>query len=701
MPCASDTITKTSHANSPPWGKPSPDIAIKAAALKALAQAFVPDNPETSSSHLNNDKIKSTIKELAVQLTELTDIDTSSAVFADFHWVLDNEPAWRRKKTAREERSGDRKRKAHSIDVDDDDGHVDAMDIQQQEDAWNAMTEEQRAIAVQAHKDASPDAGWLRCAAATALFRLCRAHDPSMTGNEYLALGLACQDPTKEARHALLEKIAVTINHFQTVRLNPQRAAKFAALYALYGADPCTSNVGAAQGHLRTYVFGRRTAVERSALATAVAGESGTLVNELPEFILPFLIYFMSHHPDYDSTAIFQDVNPDDAEAESPIAFLMLFLRGLQLALEVLLLPKNAALGSEQGAVETSRQAGAAFKILRQLKFCDVLEVEDAGAVDETATVSAHQLCDIALSLSRQVVHAAMGSKRTSLQKFPGSIALPKLCFKPRKNLSSGDKRGDYSDLPMAFRPTLHRPLFAAAFGYTVKASGGTRGQKGGRGGTKGGARGDIVVEQKERKSKASTGGGGGKGDIAKRKSAMVGSRVAKQRLYKKKNTAEDRNEEPLRHQPRRTAKDAAGEKLKVTTPQGEDFEDSLLSDSHQDGRYEEYEGSSDDEMVPVNGGGVDGKEKSGLITAYLRPTSTTNIGGSGKVEVKEASAGHGRGRKNVVLMVMDGEDEADDIDAGFVVSPDSDRENENDYYRVVHGKNGNGVHVRAKRMKA
>lgn len=41
-----------------------------------------------------------------------------------------------------------------------------------------------------------------------------------------------------------------------------------------------------------------------SAQATAATGGAGNMIQAMPEFVLPFLIFILSHHPDYPSVEV-------------------------------------------------------------------------------------------------------------------------------------------------------------------------------------------------------------------------------------------------------------------------------------------------------------------------------------------------------------------------------------------------------------
>jgi sister-chromatid-cohesion protein PDS5 len=122
-----------------------------------------------------------------------------------------------------------------------------------------------------------------------------------------------------------------------------QRAAKYAAILALFAVDPEERNRGFALRTLRDYVLQRRwggraagvlvqaaqlpqqlahdvlvasksalvprcrRVVERLAATAAATGSGGgSLVQEMPEFLLAFLVFLLAHHPDYPTPEVWR-----------------------------------------------------------------------------------------------------------------------------------------------------------------------------------------------------------------------------------------------------------------------------------------------------------------------------------------------------------------------------------------------------------
>lgn len=414
----------------PAWSQPSPDVEIKAELIKAMSQSIVPVlcTGELAPS------VSSLAKRFCEELQDLTDMDTSAPQFEGFRWKL-NHVNWSGKST------------------DPSSNHV--YDPSQYSEEEKLALEKQIA-------DTSPDAGWIRLSAAKAMFRLFRIYDGVLNGSDYLGLGLACQDSMVEVRQDLLDKIDTTVSYFQN--LGPggakQRSAKMAALYALYGADPYEPNMKKAFGSLRRYICKRRSILQKMSVARATTGDSGTMVNAMPEFILTFLVYFMAHHPDYDAEAM--------SLVEAGDELMALFKDSLQIALEALMLPQSTNQKDKESlAALLKNNAGVSLKILRQLKYSDVVELE-SDSTDYDASRNAHQICDIGLSLTRRILHEFSPISGTSPSGFSGPIHLPKRFWQP-KRVTEEDKRLDGSDLPPQLKGPQLRGLFSESCGIRLK----------------------------------------------------------------------------------------------------------------------------------------------------------------------------------------------------------------------------------------
>ena len=414
----------------PVWSKPSPDVEIKAELLKALSQSLVPMECSKELAPI----LQNVAIQFCEELQDLTDMDTSSPQFESFKWKLQR------------------------ID----------WSLAENRSRAATYTEDEKLALEKQTADSSPDAGWIRLAAAKALFRLHKTYDGIFTGNDYLGLGLACQDSMVEVRQALLRKIDSIVTYFQN--LGPggakQRSAKFAALYALYGADPYEPNVKSAFHGLRKYIVKRRSILHKISLIQANSGRSGTMVNEMPEFALVFLVYFMSHHPDYDAEAMSQVDAGDELMA--------LFKDSLQMFLEALIIPQSMSQSDKESlATVLKTNAGVSLKILRQLKYCHVLDVAN-DSVDPDASLNGHQICDIGLSLTRRLLHELSPVPNVSPSKFSGPIQFPKKFFQPI-SVTPEDKRLDGSDLPPQLKGPKLRELFSESCGLRMRFKRGKR----------------------------------------------------------------------------------------------------------------------------------------------------------------------------------------------------------------------------------
>eukprot|EP00889_Picochlorum_renovo_P008169 jgi/Picre1/35199/NNA_002661.t1 len=449
-----------SSSDEPSWGRPSQDIEIKAELIKTLSQALVPLVWTKEPAPI----VVNVVKQFSEDLQDLTDMDTSAPQFEMFKWKL---------------------RRVHWSTSESCPENTLAMDPAE-------YSEEEKLAIEKQHADASPDAGWIRLAAAKALFRLFRVYDGMLSGNDYLTLGLACQDSIVEVRQALLKKIESTVDYFQhhgstSGRGARQRCAKMTALYALYGADPYEPNVKAAFTQLRKYVVKRRAILQKISLKRATSGDSGTMVDEMPEFSLIFLVYFMAHHPDYDAEAMTQITAGDELMA--------LFKDSLQMFLEALVIPQSSRQKDKESlTAELKNNAGVALKILRQLKFCNILDVANED-IDAEASLNARQICDIGLSLTKGLLHEVSPIPGATPSKFSGPLSLPKKYFSPRK-LTAEDKRIDGSDLPPQLKMPKLRDLFSDACGFRMRF----KGQKARK---KRVAKEEIVEQTKKRKQEA------------------------------------------------------------------------------------------------------------------------------------------------------------------------------------------------------
>ncbi len=439
------------------WGRPSADIEIKAELIKAISQAIVPIDCVGTPS----EGVVVVAKQLCAELQDLTDIDTSGPQFESFIWKL-KRVEWVDGEEKGKKKGGKRKATAVVVAASGTDDVSDAYAVQV--DINSYASEEERVQYEKGIADASPDAGWMRLAAAKSLFRLFRIYDRNFTGNDYLGLGLTCQDPIAEVRRAILKKVdsnmAYLLRHQRSAQ---KRMAKTLALYSLYAADPTELNVKHAFHSMQRVISKRRVAVAQMSLAKAASRDSCTLSNEMPEFALVYLVYFIAHHPDYSSADMAAEEN-----AVSSDSLVVLFKDTVQMFLEALLLPAKRPKNADTMTNTLKVNAGVAIKILRQLKYCDIFDLENE-VVDAAATVNGHQICDIGMSLSRRLLVSLSPLKGAVPSKFSGSLHLPSSYFH-QKSLTVQDKRLDGSDLPPQLRgPQLRDPLFSEQCGIKMK----------------------------------------------------------------------------------------------------------------------------------------------------------------------------------------------------------------------------------------
>lgn len=443
------------------WGRPSADVEIKAELIKAVSQAMVPIECVGSPS----EGVIAVAKQLCAELQDLTDIDTSGPQFESLVWKL-KRVEWvdgKEKGNGKGiKKSGKSKATAVVVASSGTDDAPDPFAIEV--DINSYADEEQRVQYEKGVADASPDAGWTRLAAAKSLFRLFRVYDRNFSGNDYLGLGLACQDPIAEVRRAILKKVDSNMAYLLRYQRSAQkRMAKTLALYSLYAADPTELNVKHAFHSMQRVIAKRRVAVAQMSLAKASSKDAGTLSNEMPEFALVYLVYFIAHHPDYSSADMEAEEN-----AISSDSLVVLFKDTMQMFLEALLLPSKRPKNAETMANTLKVNAGVAIKILRQLKYCDIFDLENEVA-DAAATINGHQICDIGMSLSRRLLVALSPLKGAVPSKFSGSLHLPSSYYH-QKSLTAEDKRLDGSDLPPDLRgPRLRDPLFSEQCGIKMK----------------------------------------------------------------------------------------------------------------------------------------------------------------------------------------------------------------------------------------
>lgn len=305
------------------------------------------------------------------------------------------------------------------------------------------------------------DDGHLRLAAAASVLRLARRFETKMLPSAFVACSLTMQDPLAGVRAAFAVKAKRTALYFQARPNAHQLVCKYMSCLALAAVDPKDENTLAATRMLQELVRLRRAAAHHSALARAAsasahearaassapsgsnaaagtangtaASSGGSSLPEHPEFLLPYLMYTLAHHPDFPEARY-----RNDPEMLKPFQAMM------QLALEALLAPGPG--GQPGGSMP------AIVKILRTLK-----HTEDAmeDGYDPSAL---YLLCDAALEITRAIArrrHGKKGAAADEEEDYPGHVVLPKAFFK----YSGGKGRLiDGSHLPKGFKVQLQTP---------------------------------------------------------------------------------------------------------------------------------------------------------------------------------------------------------------------------------------------------
>ena len=373
-----------------------------------------------------------------------------------------------------------------------------------------AEAEEEETEVMEEEPPPCTDAAVVRFAAMCGWLRLVRAHDAALSADAYVSLALGCQDSLPEPRKAIAGKLGRTLHHFLQRAAQPQRAAKYAALLALAGADPVPENRTQALLLLRQYAAARRAAVAAAAAAAAAAGRGGTMMQDMAEFLLPYLVYVLAHHPDYPQQEVggghaglgvgsccmgwfrglgngcclagcetamplavrllcplavqvlewwagLSQEEREQAEEEGQVPPLQPFLGMLQLALEPLLLL------AEHGSPEQpARLLPPVLKLLRTLKHC-----RDSHA-EEPRTDEARAVCDMALALCKAITLRASKGKPIEQGRFPGTVLVPKQLFVSavgEEGESGGGQLGDIGFktwlLPTPPRPCCWRQVFS------------------------------------------------------------------------------------------------------------------------------------------------------------------------------------------------------------------------------------------------
>ncbi|DBA74057.1 TPA: hypothetical protein ACH3X1_010871 [Trebouxia sp. C0004] len=281
------------------------------------------------------------------------------------------------------------------------------------------------------------DEGCVRLATANALLKLAKSQENPVSADVYLQLALTMQDPIMEVRHQFAVKVHQMVQDFQKDPTKGHKAAKWAAVFPLAAMDPTQANCQAAFSFLMEFVAIRRRAVQhRVSAAAANQSSGGTMLHEYPDFILPFIIQSLAHHPDFPT--------PEDLD-EGDLSVLEPFQKMLQFALQPLLLYVDP-IADQPGSVLPVVQ-----KILRTLK-----HTEDATLQDATPNI--YMLCDMALAMASALAKKQQPVKGkgsvSAAASHPGSVPLPSSFYKSL-DLQTAGRKADGSHLPDCFQLQL------------------------------------------------------------------------------------------------------------------------------------------------------------------------------------------------------------------------------------------------------
>lgn len=266
------------------------------------------------------------------------------------------------------------------------------------------------------------DLAHLRVGAAKAALIAARANHPSVSSRLFVAVSLAVE----ETPETLVDKVRVGITKHG---LNHAYAAAL-ALVAGCGKGEAKSEAKEALASVIAHVRRRAAAVKAAAVARAnqdAAALSRSLLTHAPEYVLPYLVHLLAHHPELPSK--------EDGEVDCGAAY-----RKFQFTASAAVAALTAGTAGES--------VPAAFKILRRLKFTQ-------DATDADASHGMYVLTDILLL----VLHKEATRRGWDTGPFPGQVAFPRAFFnlvqKPAANPSAEEggraRVGDYSHLPAGF----------------------------------------------------------------------------------------------------------------------------------------------------------------------------------------------------------------------------------------------------------
>lgn len=261
-------------------------------------------------------------------------------------------------------------------------------------------------------KEASAE---VRLAAAKALLRIARWRNAKIPAEAYRSIAYIALDPVADVRHGFAKRL------FKGLRLFGL-STKFAATFAMFAVDVEPEFVNYAKTCLKSYIQSRRQIIQKAALA----GKKLT-VSSHPEFMLPFLLHVLAHHPDFpDRTVQHSDENGDAiADAIVPFQTILSFAIG-------------SLLSTPSDGLEPGSSLPLVLAILRMLKV-----VEDPQS--QKVSYAVWTLADIGLEIAKDI---ALKRHWDITRKFPGSVPMPNI-FKPREG-----KRDPFAS-PATKRPSV------------------------------------------------------------------------------------------------------------------------------------------------------------------------------------------------------------------------------------------------------
>jgi len=270
-------------------------------------------------------------------------------------------------------------------------------------------------VEVDVNGEPREESAMVRLAAAKALLRIVRWRNAKVHVEAYRLIAYVALDPVADVRHGFATKL------YKGIRLYGLNS-KFAAIFAMFAVDVEPEFVNYAKACLKYYIRSKRQTAQRAALA----GKKLT-VSSHPEFILPFLLHVLAHHPDFPNVEAQSVGQKDDkiADAIAPFQTIISFAIGA-----LLLTPTD---GLEPGS-----SLPAVLAVLRRLKV-----VEDPHS--QRVSCAVWTLADIALQMAKEL---ALKRHWDITRKFPGSVPVPNI-FKPRE-----EKRDPLAS-PAARRPSV------------------------------------------------------------------------------------------------------------------------------------------------------------------------------------------------------------------------------------------------------